>query len=60
MRTAERTTVARKPVRRQAMTKLPAARRQAKTLYDLAIKYGWGPQIRLFPGAMTRLKRTPA
>lgn len=60
MRTAEGTTVAKKPFRRRAMTKLPAARKQEKTLYDLAIKNGWGPQIRLIPGAMTRLKRTPA
>ena len=49
-----------KPVRRRAAARKSAAKKQAKTLYDVAIKNGWGPQIRLIPGTVARLKKTPA
>ena len=51
---------AQKPARRRAAPRKSAAKKQAKTLYDVAIKNGWGPQIRLIPGTVARLKVTPA
>ena len=41
-------------------SKKPAAKKPTKTLYDVAIKNGWGPRLRVIPGALDRLKKTPA
>ena len=51
---------AQKPVRCRAAARKSAAKKQARTLYDVAVKNGWGPQIRLIPGTVARLKVTPA
>lgn len=46
--------------KKSARTQAAATKKPAKTLYDVAIKNGWGPQIRLIPGSVARLKKTPA
>ena len=40
--------------------KKSAVKKQPQTMYDLAIKNGWGPRLRVIPGSLARLKKTPA
>ncbi len=51
---------AEKPARRRAAARKPAAKKQAKTLYDVAIKNGWGDSLRTMPKVVAHLKRKPA
>ena len=60
MDNAEEILDTRKPVRRRAAAKKPAAKKQSKTLYDVAIKNGWGPRLKGMDKAIAHLKKTPA
>lgn len=40
--------------------KKSAAKKEPLTMYDVAIKNGWGPRLRAIPGSLARLKKTPA
>lgn len=40
--------------------KKPSAKKRPPTMYDVAIKNGWGPRLRAIPGSLARLKKTPA
>ena len=51
---------AQKPARRRAAARKSAAKKQAKTLYDVAIKNGWGPRLKGMTNAVAHLKKTLA
>ena len=45
---------------KKPVAKKSAAKKPPQTMYDLAIKNGWGPRLRAIPGSLARLKKTPA
>ena len=37
----------------------PAAKPAPKSLYEVAVRNGWGPQVRLMRGMVDKLKKMP-
>ena len=50
----------RKTACRHAAARKPAAQKQSRTLYDVAIKSGWGPRLNGMDKAIAHLEQTPA
>ena len=50
-----------RPAKRTAQPKpaKPASKRAPKSLYDVAVRNGWGPQVRLMRGMVDKLKKMP-
>ena len=51
---------AKKPAHGRPAIKKSAAKKQARTLYHVAIKNGWGPRLEGMTKAVAHLKKTPA
>ena len=57
---AEENFDAHKPARRRVEARKSAAKKPAKTLYDVAIKNGWGPRLEGMTKAVVHLRKTLA
>ena len=44
----------------KSTVKKPAPKKQAQTMYDVAIKNGWGPRLKGLTRSLAHLKKTPA